>query len=320
MTNSNNISTSYLRMKKKQKAIKTIIFVLLHIVILMGIILSIRNANIREQNFFNAQNEIHTVKSYNAYLDKYGQSSTFSFQANDSIDAIERREDNALWNNLIQQGKYQEYINSTKKGLYKNEAEKKLEEQIWKQSKKQNSYQTYLDKYPYGKFASEAKEMKENALWNTESKAWNEATRIDEIYAYEKYLKLYHYGSHFSRAKKKIIDKEVDNIFGSDHGSLPSMDKTSYSYGDSYSIISIYNNTAYTLTLRYSGNDSQSISIPSRSSRSLTLQNGNYRIAASVSASNVRNFAGTENLTGGSYDVEYYIQTRRAKSDFFKMR
>lgn len=42
--------------------------------------------------------------------------------------------------------------------------------------------------------------------------------------------------------------------------------------------------------------------------------NGSYRIAASVSASNVSRYAGTESLNGGSYEVEYYISTTTVPS------
>jgi hypothetical protein len=107
-----------------------------------------------------------------------------------------------------------------------------------------------------------------------------------------------------------VIDKEVDGIFRGEHGNLPSMERTSYITGD-YSTVSIYNNTSYTLTIRYSGSDSRKINILSRQRSSISLPNGKYRIAASVNASNVRSFAGTENLSGGEYDSNYYIQTSR---------
>ena len=44
---------------------------------------------------------------------------------------------------------------------------------------------------------------------------------------------------------------------------------------------------------------------------SIGLKNGKYRVAASVSASNVSNYAGNENLQGGNYSVDYYISTYR---------
>ena len=88
------------------------------------------------------------------------------------------------------------------------------------------------------------------------------------------------------------------------------MDKTSYGSGPT-SYISVTNSTSYTLTLLYSGPDSKRLVISPRASASVTLKNGHYRVAASVSASNVRNYAGSENLSGGSYSVDYYISQSR---------
>jgi hypothetical protein len=153
-------------------------------------------------------------------------------------------------------------------------------------------------------------ERAEAIKWNTASKAWSEASNRNTVEAYKKYLELYPHGNHANQAKKIVIDKEVDGIFGGEHGNLPSMERTSSGSGK-YSTVSIYNNTSYTLTIRYSGSDSKKIDIPSQQRSSVSLPNGNYRIAASVNASNVRSFAGTENLSGGEYDSNYYIQTSR---------
>ena len=99
-------------------------------------------------------------------------------------------------------------------------------------------------------------------------------------------------------------------LFAGDHGSLPGMDKTSYS-SSGKNTISVRNDTQYTLTLLYSGPDSKRLVLSPRSSGTVYLPNGSYRVAASVAAANVRSYAGTETLTGGSYDVSYYISTSR---------
>jgi hypothetical protein len=62
--------------------------------------------------------------------------------------------------------------------------------------------------------------------------------------------------------------------------------------------------------VRYSGIESKKIVLSPRQRKSTTLKKGNYRIAASVNASNVTNYAGKENLSGGDYSSEYYIQTQ----------
>ena len=202
------------------------------------------------------------------------------------------------------------YLEKYPYGIFSTEAKKLIEQESWENAKKNHNYQSYIDFYPYGEYVSEAKELIEKALWSTESSAWKEATDKNTINVYQKYLGLYPHGVHATQAKKRIIDIEVDDIFKGEHGTLPPMDKTSYSYG-ARSAISIYNNTSYTLTLRYSGNESKVITIPAQRTQSVSLLNGNYRVTASVTASNVRNYAGTGELTGGNYEVQYYIVTTR---------
>lgn len=149
-----------------------------------------------------------------------------------------------------------------------------------------------------------------NREWNTDAKAWGMATSLNTIEAYRKYSDMYPYGAHRSQAEKKIIDLEVAAIYAGDHGTLPAMDRTWYGNGPT-SHITVENDTQYTLTLRYSGVDSKKLVIPAGQTSSVDLKNGTYKIAASVSAYNVRSYAGTENLTGGSYSVSYYISSYR---------
>lgn len=144
--------------------------------------------------------------------------------------------------------------------------------------------------------------------WNTETNAWHTASQLDDLSAYEKYLTLFPNGKHRAQADAKVIDLSVEATFAGEHGSLPEMDQVGYG-GGSTSYISVTNSTSYTLTLMYSGKESKRLVLSPNSIGSIILKNGSYRIAASVSASNVRNYAGTESLNGGSYEVEYYIST-----------
>ncbi len=146
--------------------------------------------------------------------------------------------------------------------------------------------------------------------WSTESKAWATATTMNTLYAYKRYLTKYPKGKHKKIAEKKIVDLEVSVIFAGKHGTLPKMDRVSKGKG-STSRIGVYNNTNYTLTLLYSGPESKRLEIAPKSRGSLRLKNGAYRVAASVSALNVQNYAGNEQLVGGAYDVEYYISNYR---------
>lgn len=147
-------------------------------------------------------------------------------------------------------------------------------------------------------------------LWGTDSQAWKTAQNQNTLTAYNRYLELFPKGAHAKAADKKVIDLSVTNIFAGDHGTLPGMDRTSYSSSGS-NIITVSNDTQYTLTLLYSGPDSKRLVLSPRSSGSVRLPNGTYRVAASVAATNVRSYAGTETLSGGGYDVSYYISSSR---------
>lgn len=162
----------------------------------------------------------------------------------------------------------------------------------------------------YWKDSEEKIKEIENKSWSTESKAWDTATKENSISAYQKYKTLYPNGKHYDLAEKKLIDLEVENVYAGDYGTLPAMDKTGYGGGPT-SYITVKNRTSYTLTLLYSGIDSKRLVISAGQTSSLRLKNGSYKVAASVSAYNVRNYAGKEYLNGGSYDVEYYISSQR---------
>ena len=149
-----------------------------------------------------------------------------------------------------------------------------------------------------------------NRKWNTDAKAWGMATSLNTIEAYRKYSDMYPYGEHRSQAEKKIIDLEVAAIYAGDHGTLPAMDRTRFGSGP-MSHVTVENDTPYTLTIRYSGVDSKKLVIPAGKTSSVSLTNGTYKIAASVSAYDVRSYAGSEILSGGSYDVSYYISSYR---------
>ena len=173
------------------------------------------------------------------------------------------------------------------------------------------AYQTSVSSDDYRD--SEEKLEETDYRWNTESNAWQTASQLDNLYAYERYLSLYPNGKHSTQADKKVIDLSVAATFEGSHGSLPEMDQVGYG-GGSTSYISVTNRTSYTLTLMYSGNESKRLVLSPNSTGSIRLKNGSYRIAASVSASNVSRYARTESLNGGSYEVEYYISTTTVPS------
>ena len=162
--------------------------------------------------------------------------------------------------------------------------------------------------YDYWRDADEQIQKIENEQWSTEPKAWAAASKSNSLEAYEKYMELFPHGAHARQADKKVIDLSVANIFSGEHGTLPSMDHSYYG-GGSTSTISVTNDTQYTLTLLYSGPSSKRLVLSPHATQSLTLTNGSYHIAASVNSAGVRPYAGTETLSGGGYDISYYISS-----------
>lgn len=147
-------------------------------------------------------------------------------------------------------------------------------------------------------------------IWGTDNSAWEYACDRNTVSDYEEYERLYPNGKHIKEAEKRVVSLTVDNIFRSDHGALPSMNQTGYGRGSSSTVI-VENGTSYVLTVYYSGTDAKRLNIAPHGRQSVVLVSGLYKIAASVNDASVRPFAGTETLTGGEYNVKYYIQTTR---------
>jgi len=136
--------------------------------------------------------------------------------------------------------------------------------------------------------------------------AWQNALKKNTVPAYKAFISDYPASRQAAKAKKKIIDIEVENIFAGRHGELPPPQKISS--GDSQSNrISIENQTDYTLTVRYSGHKSIKVILKAHGTDAVMLPSGQYKVAASVSHANVIPFAGSQNLSGGEYSSVYYI-------------
>lgn len=163
----------------------------------------------------------------------------------------------------------------------------------------------FLDKYSGMTLADSAKQK----LAELDEFQWEAASLKDDIESYEKYLELLPDGEHADQADKRIIDLEVKKVFGGRYGSMPPMDRVSSSEYYDTNEIEVFNNTSYTLTILYSGPNSKRIDIEPKKKINFKLPNGKYKVAAWVSTASVGKFAGTENLEGGSYSVEYYIST-----------
>jgi outer membrane protein assembly factor BamD (BamD/ComL family) len=170
-----------------------------------------------------------------------------------------------------------------------------------------NSTNNYLSQYPEGKYVALAKRRLGELKVAKERSEYDYAVTQNTSSAWKNFIANYPNRQDIDEIKKRIIKCEVDEIMEDrETGKLPSFDQTSFEYSSS-SAVSITNDTGCELTVRYSGEDVKMIEIPADDTRTVYLQSGNYRIAASACGTN---YAGTEALRG-NYSCKYYINTYR---------
>jgi outer membrane protein assembly factor BamD (BamD/ComL family) len=258
----------------------------------------------------------NTIEGYQAFIDLY-PTCQYTYEVKSNIRFLQ--EENAwkvatIENSVNAYAQYLKVYPSGKHSSTANSNIEKLEEvyilPIWNETKMRNTYIAYSDfknKYPNSSYGLLAEEQMSKLVIED----WDKTCKTNTIKAYEDYISKYPFSDFVKTSEKKIIDLEVDKIFQGSYGHLPPMSKSSsVSASDTSNIkIEIYNNTKYTLTVRYSGLESKKIVIRPKARTKIVLENGKYRIAASVNASNVRNYAGKEDLKGGDYSSEFYIKT-----------
>lgn len=186
------------------------------------------------------------------------------------------------------------------------------EEEVWNQAVSSNDValtEAYLSRYPTGKHVGDAKSRKKELMILNRQNAYDAAVKENSSAAWKQFISNYPDHSELTSIKDKIIRLEVDEISRSSNtGELPSFNSAgSSSLTQTSSTVSITNNTGCDLDVRYSGPDATLITIPSASTRTVYLNSGNYKIAASACG---MNYAGVENLYG-SYNSTFYISTSR---------
>ena len=142
-----------------------------------------------------------------------------------------------------------------------------------------------------------------------ESVVWKSIRSENTTARYKKFLKSHPRSPFASEASSRLVDLEVAEIAKGAHGTLPPTTEKEKVAGRTYSVVNVHNDTAYTLTLRYSGPDSFMVVFAPQEKGSIEVRVGTYKIAASVDAANVRNYLGSEKPSGGNGEVTYYIKS-----------
>jgi len=160
----------------------------------------------------------------------------------------------------------------------------------------------FLEDYPETSMRSEA-EQRIQELYND----WDWVREQDSLDHYQRFAARNPNHPERRWIEKRIIDLEVKEIAAGEYGEMPRAQPLSY--GGSTVEVEVENQTGYELTVRYSGPDSKKLVIPKGATQTVSLPPGDYKVAASVTAANVRNYYGTDTMRGGQYSSSFYIQS-----------
>jgi len=137
----------------------------------------------------------------------------------------------------------------------------------------------------------------------------------DSLFYYKRLAERFPKHPKIDSINKRIIDLEVKKIASGKYGELPQAE--AISLGGTEAHVEVKNNTGYELTVLYSGPDSKKLVLAIGDTKTVTLPPGNYQVAASVSAADVRNFYGKDSLRGGRYAGSFYIERKYGGSSLF---
>ncbi len=257
---------------------------------------------------------LNSTRSYTEFIQKH----PLSTQAKTAKEKIDELNLEKAWlettkNHTAQS--YEAFRRMYPNSKFEDEISKALNElnivtPAWKKAEKLNSikgYEDFVGKHPESPQAKIASKR----ISSLKEKEWENAKSSRSISSVQKYLNQNPNTPYREEAEKLIIDIEVDNIFKSDHGKMPPLEKVKGTETIYRNEVTINNNTDYTLTVRYSGKESHKVVMKPGRASSVSLPNGSYRIAASVNSSSVRSFAGSVSLEGANYESTYYIITER---------
>lgn len=281
---------------------------------------------IREmETFYNAM-DCNCVDSLDHFLETYPASEYRSMVTQFRANLI----DSMAWvsaMNIYTIKEFQNYINSFPNGRYADSAYEEIFHITVAKPKWDSvtsidnlqGYQSYLDQLPDSRFAGAAK-FKIDSL---DKVKWQWAYARNSKWRYNKYLDDFPNGIHAENAAAMILRLDMEDLISnlSEIGELPPMERTgggNLSYMD-INYCEIENSTSYKIMLYYQSESDDFFAaryyIEPRKKIEFTLPDGKYSVfVQAMNASDIGSYRGQENLTGGSYSIEYYIQTESIPS------
>jgi tetratricopeptide (TPR) repeat protein len=136
-----------------------------------------------------------------------------------------------------------------------------------------------------------------------QNKSYDGAIRLYET------LLLYHPESELAtEAEKARIETEIAKIAEGEHGYLPPPPALTPQQLEGQVEYEIVNDTPYTLTVLLSGPTTRSLILVTQASETITLEPGDYKVAAKVDALGVTPYYGETTLLGDyRYESRFYI-------------
>lgn len=168
-------------------------------------------------------------------------------------------------------------------------------------------WMTKGDSSVYVSFASV--EQYESNGYELEDVNYLHLLREAQITQFNRFLIYYPEGNYSDKAREKIIELKVADVFDKQHGSLPKAQNIGGKYGTKSSI-TVKNDTEYGLNIYYSGPTQTMLFLSAGSCESITLPNGEYRIAVVADSDDVSDYAGIDLYEGGKYSYTLYIVRR----------
>lgn len=236
------------------------------------------------------------IESYKNFIDRFPDSK----YSNESIFWLKIKSDNKV-------ERFHEYMYTYSNGKYRNEVKDKI---IKIADKKWNFISTSRSEVEIKKFIvkyyGSTKITNAKARLQELSNDWQWVKEQHSLKYYRNFITLFPFHPKKKWINKQIIDLEVKEISSGKYGNMPQAQPLSF--GGSRVRVEVENQTRYELTVRYSSPlSSKKLIISSNSKKTVSLLPSNYKVAASVNASNVRNYYGEDSMRAGKYSSSFYI-------------
>lgn len=184
-----------------------------------------------------------------------------------------------------------------------------MEEKAWRENYSKSTSEASLLNFKQSLRNEEVKKLVDKRLQELYA-SFAFAQKLDTIEAYNRFITLSSNQEEKEKARRRIIDLEVEEIAKGRHSVLPPQHDNAYQYTRTgFAEIEIKNDTAYPLTAMYSGNESEKVTIPAYGKKTVQLRSGEYAIAVKTTQPNVTPFYGKERIDSGKYQVTYYISS-----------